>query len=331
MRLGKSGNGMELSEFDLIQNYFVEGAQRVNRQDLILGIGDDCAIVLPKTQHELAVTMDTLIAGVHFPKATDPYDIGYRCLAVNLSDLAAMGAEPAWFTLALTLPDTDNNWLREFSQGLFDLAEQHNVALIGGDTTRGSLTISIQAQGYVPQGQALRRSGAKKGDLIYITGWPGNSAGGLRLIQEKADTDSQGELQFGFLRPQPRVLLGERLRGIATAAIDVSDGLLADLGHIAKASGLAARIEQTEIPLSKALVAAFGVPVALDLALTGGDDYEICFCAPADKSTSIKEIASRLELPITCIGRMQDGAGVSLYDDRGELVPILKAKGYQHF
>ncbi len=322
---------MALSEFGLIKRFFAEGAQRVQRDDLILGIGDDCALVAPDDGHDLAITMDTLIAGIHFPPETEPYDIGYRCLAVNLSDLAAMGAKPAWFTLALTLPVSDSHWLKQFSKGLFDLAEQHKVALIGGDTTRGPLSITIQIQGYVPKGKALRRSGARPGDLIFVSGNPGESAGGLRLIQAGKQTGQTGSLQSCFLRPQPRLSLGEHLHGVASAAIDVSDGLLADVGHIAECSGLAARIDRQRVPLSQALVAGFGESEALDLALTGGDDYELCFCAPPDEAERIAMIAAQLKLPINCIGRMQIGVGANLYDDEGSVVPVSREKGYQHF
>lgn len=321
---------MGISEFQLIRNYFAEGPVSIKRSDLILGIGDDAAIVSPYPDHELVVAVDTLVAGVHFPETMDPCDIGYRSLAVNLSDLAAMGAEPAWFTLALTLPDANEAWLHQFSQGLFELANQHQIALVGGDTTRGPLTISIQVLGYVPPGRALRREGAVPGDLIYVTGYLGDAAAGLDL-QAGEGPVQQSYLQRRFSRPQPRLEVGQHLRSVAHAAIDISDGLLADVGHIAERSGVGAGIQLEKLPLSAELTGVCDTAKCIELALTGGDDYELCFCAPAESAPAIEKCSREFELPITCIGQIEAQPGVRLYNAEGELVERSPRAGYLHF
>ena len=322
---------MPISEFELIKQYFDDSTAQKQCADLVLGIGDDGAIISPRPDHDLIVAVDTLVAGVHFLSEANPYDIGFRSLAVNLSDLAAMGAEPAWFTLALTLPGADEEWLKEFSRGLFELARSYQLPLIGGDTTRGPLTISIQVLGYVPSAQALCRDGAKVGDLIYVTGSLGDAAGGLRLLQDKESPLQDDYLQTRFLRPQARLKIGQHLRGLAHAAIDISDGLLADIGHITKRSGVGARVELARLPLSVQLKAVFGSERAIEMALSGGDDYELCFCVAPTQADKVAELAKQLGLAITCIGCVEAEPGIRLYNAQGEPVDSALAAGYQHF
>ena len=322
---------MPISEFELIKQYFDDSTAQKQCADLVLGIGDDGAIISPRPDHDLIVAVDTLVAGVHFLSEANPYDIGFRSLAVNLSDLAAMGAEPAWFTLALTLPGADEEWLKEFSRGLFELARSYQLPLIGGDTTRGPLTISIQVLGYVPSAQALCRDGAKVGDLIYVTGSLGDAAGGLRLLQNKESSLQDDYLQTRFLRPQARLKFGQCLRGLAHAAIDISDGLLADIGHITKRSGVGARVELARLPLSVQLKAVFGSERAIEMALSGGDDYELCFCVAPIQADKVAELAKQLGLAITCIGCVEAEPGIRLYNAQGEPVDSALAAGYQHF
>ena len=271
--------GMTVSEFTLIQRYFETQTQV--RGDVILGIGDDCALLKVPSDASLAVSLDMLVAGVHFFADADPEGIGHKALAVNLSDLAAMGASPAWITLALSLPKADAAWLEGFCRGLFALATRFQVQLIGGDTSRGPLTISIQAHGFVPQGKALRRSGARPGDRVYVTGTLGDAALALASTRGQVTIPGayQAYLQARLERPTPRILQGLGLRGLASAAIDISDGLAQDLGHILERSGVGARLNVDRVPRSGALNDCLDAAAALPLALTGGDDYELCFTA----------------------------------------------------
>ncbi|MGD8408500.1 MAG: thiamine-phosphate kinase [Thiohalophilus sp.] len=321
---------MPLSEFDIIQKYFTFNASQ--REDVALGVGDDAALITPPAGQQLAVAIDTLVAGVHFPETTDPYDIGWKSLAVNLSDLAAMGAEPAWFTLALTLEQADEEWLAAFSAGLSNLASQSGIQLVGGDTTRGPLTISVQVAGYVPIGQALKRSGVNSGDEIWVSGTPGDAALGLQCAQDRIQGDnSMIEYLRGRLdRPQPRTQLGMALRGLASACIDVSDGLLADLQHLCEASDCGASVHFHDIPLSNAARQAIGMyPDYADLPLLGGDDYELCFTAPAKQHDAVQALGNA-DLPVSCIGRIEAEAGVRCLDEGGELRGTA-VRGYQHF
>ncbi len=305
-----------MNEFELIRTYF-----EVDDHDAVLGIGDDAALIAPARDQLLAVAVDTIVSGQHFPHATAAHAIGHRALAVNLSDLAAMGATPRWFTLALTLPESDGEWLEAFSEGLLSLARQHRVGLIGGDTTRGPLTITVQALGEVGD-DALRRDGAKPGDIIYVSRTLGDAAAGLALLDSKDSDDATQFLVDRFLYPTPRVGLGQRLRGRATAAIDISDGLIADLGHICTASNCAAAVDVAALPVSEQLRARVGDETAIKLALQGGDDYELCFTAPAHIDGS--------QWPdCQAIGRIEEGASVTVYD-AGEPVK-LERHGYQHF
>ncbi|MDI1352139.1 MAG: thiamine-phosphate kinase [bacterium] len=240
-----------MNEFELITHFFANQHQP-HRQDVVMGIGDDCAIVEVPQGQQLLVSMDTLVSGVHFPITTTPYDIGYKALAVNLSDLAAMGANPAWITLALTLPTADQQWLSSFKEGFFGLAKQFQVVLIGGDTTRGPLALTVQAHGFVPHGQAITRQNAQPGDLIYVTNTLGDAGLALKHLNHEVNIPSQfTELLLNRLnRPMPRVKEGLLLRNYATAMIDLSDGLISDLGHILKKSGVGALIHLDKIPLS---------------------------------------------------------------------------------
>lgn len=321
---------MSLAEFALIDRI---RARSKGRDDIVLGIGDDAALLQPLAGHWLAVTADTLNSGVHFPPETLPADIGWKTLAVNLSDLAAMGATPAWGTLALSLPEASAAWIDAFADGFFALADAHDWRLIGGDTTRGPLSLSVTAFGQVPHGQALRRDGAQVGDDIWVSGTLGDAAGALQLWQrgELAVTRSAADpgrehLRQRLLRPVPRVKLGLALRSIATAAVDVSDGLMADLGHIAARSGVGAQVCADALPVSSALRERLGRDAARDCALYGGDDYELCFTATATagQRDALHVIARSLDLPITRIGRILEGQGVHAEGHDGP-------SGYQHF
>ena len=322
---------MSLGEFDLIRHYFERPELRSDRPD-VLGIGDDCALLSVPPGMQLAQSLDILVAGIHFPEQCDPFLLGYRALATNLSDLAAMGAQPHSFTLGLTLPESSPGWLQAFSDGLVALAQASGIALIGGDTTRGPLTISIQVQGLVPEGKALRRNGAQAGDLIYVSGSIGDAAGALPAVLQGEHPDSVENADRKYLLkryflPSPRLMLGQWLadRG-ATSALDISDGLLGDLGHILKASNTGAELDLNALPISSALINIAGKDDARRHALTGGDDYELCFTWPAKQSLQLPEaIAS--ECSVTCIGRITDHTGI-VDQQTGD---VLSTKAYRHF
>lgn len=316
-------------EFELIRRHFV----RPMRGDA-LGPGDDCALVAPSPGFELAVTSDMLVSGTHFLPDTDPRRLGWKTLAVNLSDLAAMGATPRWVTLALSLPQVDDAWLAALSDGFFECAYIYGVDLIGGDTTRGPLTLCVTAFGEVATGKALRRSGAHDGDDIWVSGQPGRAALGLadvlgRLRLQDARRD---ECIAALEKPLPRVALGCALRGLASAAIDVSDGLLADLGHVAAASGLHAVVEDAALPWPALRAACADETTVRRALLAGGDDYEVLFCAPRSAHDALRQLSESLSLPLTRIGTMGAGrAGdVSLIDAQGCELPIAH-RGYDHF
>ena len=318
-----------MDEFELIERYFAKvGAART---DVVLGVGDDAALLRVPDGCELVACVDTLVDGRHFPRGTRGDDVGWRALAVNLSDVAAMGATPAWATLALTLPAVDEEWLEGFVAGFSQLALAHQVALVGGDTTRGPLTISVQLMGYVPSGTALRRAGARAGDLIYVTGWPGDAAAGLALLEGRlaGQGASRGALEGKFRRPEPRVAFGARLRGVASACIDVSDGLAADLGRLAAASGVGAIIRAAELPLSRALYALAGEARAREFALGGGDDYELLFTVPPAARAALAAVTGAAGAPAChCIGEIVAGRAVRVLGERGEL-PV--PRGWNHF
>ncbi|MGI9282888.1 MAG: thiamine-phosphate kinase [Endozoicomonas sp.] len=322
---------MALGEFDLIRNFFDRPGLRSHLNDVV-GIGDDCALLSLQPNQQLAQSLDTLVEGVHFPQKCDPCLLGYRALAVNLSDLAAMGAKPHSFTLGLTLPDSNDIWLQSFSDGLAELASVHQVGLIGGDTTRGPLTISIQVQGTLPKGQALRRNGARVGDLIYVSGYLGDSAGALPDVlrgegPKNARTNEQSYLLERYYRPTPRIALGQwLLENGATAALDISDGLLGDLGHILKASQVGAELKLSSVPVSKELEGLLGSEKARELALTGGDDYELCFTWPDQKKLQLPD-SLLADNHVTCVGRITSSSG--LVD--AETGQPLSPQAYQHF
>jgi len=299
------------------------------RTDVVLGIGDDAALLCVPNDQYLVVSTDTLNAGVHFPIDTAPEDIGYKSLAVNLSDLAAMGATPAWVSLAISLPDTDIDWLEKFLDGFFELADEHSVQLIGGDTTQGPLSITVTAQGFVPKDQALRRDAAKCGDEIWVTGSIGDAAAGL--AQWRAKGLQSAKLRYRLDRPTPRVNVGIALRTIANAAIDISDGLLADLAHILHASKVGGEIEVCRVPMSKPLFDHFPDDhERYRLQLGGGDDYELCFTAPAHQSLAIEQALAECEVTGTVIGHVVEGSELKCFDENGAFFEVMKP-GFEHF
>lgn len=314
-------------EFALIDTYFKNQTQV--RADTILGIGDDAALLQIPPQQLLVAAIDTIVSGVHFLPETTAYDIAYKALAVNLSDLAAMGAEPAWLTLALTLPQSDSAWLQQFSEGLFALANQNHMQLVGGDTTRGPLTVTIQAHGFVPPQQALLRSGAKPGDKIYVSGTLGDAGLGLKILTEKLSVSdvARAYLLQRHHRPEPRVALGLSLRKIASSAIDISDGLLADLQHILDASDVGASIDADQLPLSTALREHLSKDDAKKIALTGGDDYELCFTVPSQHESALLTQLKNQNLACTCIGVINQQSGILLDNFAGE----IENAGFKHF
>ncbi len=326
-----------MREFELID--LIRERCAVAREDVVLGIGDDAALLVPPVGRMLAVATDTLVAGVHFPLQTRPADIGWKSLAVNLSDLAAMGAIPAWATLALTVAEADRRWIEAFADGFAALAREHKLALVGGDTTRGPLSISVTVHGLVPDGAALLRSGAHVGDDIYVTGTLGDAAAGLRCL-DKADAEAgrllgapagmREALIARLNRPQPRIAQGLALRGVASACIDVSDGLVADLGHVCRASGVGAEIDLELLPASSALLSLFDAPSRFDLQLSGGDDYELCFTVADSRIGETLGDLARSGCAATRIGRIIAEPGVRVRDDDGRW-PGLPQHGWEHF
>ena len=315
---------MSETEFEIIRRYFTR--QQPQRKDVIAGIGDDAALLQVPADSELVVCMDTLVAGVHFPETTTAAAIGHKALAVNLSDLAAMGATPAWATLSLTLPESDPVWLEQFSQGFFRLADRYDVQLVGGDTTRGSLSVTVQAHGFVPAGRALRRQGAQAGDRIYVTGTLGDAGLALHL-GDQADPVLQQRLDF----PEPRVAAGQLLRDVASAAIDVSDGLLADLNHLLEADNLGATVNIDELPRSAALTAATRQQSSFhELPLSAGDDYELCFTVPVPDCHEMEAVLSSQSIEFTVIGIIEQDPGIRCHQANGDLYQAA-TDGYQHF
>lgn len=317
-----------MGEFELIRRFFAAARCAQPGEGVALGIGDDCALLDLPAGEQLAVSTDTLVAGSHFPLRHDPFLLGQRALAVAASDLAAMGATPIGFTLALTLPAADITWLEGFSRGLERMAEQCGLTLLGGDTTRGPLCLGMTVFGRVPRGQALTRSGAQVGDLLCVGGELGDAAGALPLVLgERSESDATAQaLLARYWQPQPQLALGLALRGRASAALDISDGLLADCEHIARASGVALCIEQARVPLSAALRAFAGPEQALRCALSGGDDYRLAFTLPP---AELAELQARFP-DIAVIGRVEAGEGVHLHDEQGEAC-LPSQRGYQHF
>ena len=311
-------------EFDIIERYF--SSRILSTGDHVrLGPGDDCAILSLEPNEELCVSTDTMVGGVHLPEGVSGEVAACRCVAANLSDLAAMGATPVGMTLALTMPDENADFLESLSAALERLAAEYRTPLVGGNLARGPLSITMTVMGTTPAGGALLRSGAAIDDDIYVSGAPGEAAGGLRLLQRG---DAGDVLIRRYEAPTPRLALGRALLGVATAAIDVSDGLAADLAHVAGASGCGAALESDLLPVSATLHAQFG-EASRSLVLSGGDDYELCFTADPDARPTIEKLAAALSLPLTRIGRMIDGEGVSVRDASG--APVDVAAGYQHF
>jgi thiamine-monophosphate kinase len=322
---------MSESEFDIIKTYFSDIGKA--KDWLVTGIGDDAAILNTDPEQQLLIATDTLNAGVHFPEETSAFDIGYKALAVNVSDIAAMGGQPLWFTLSMSLPEVNHDWLNDFSKGLAHIANKYDLNLIGGDTTRGPLSITIQIGGVIKKSKALCRDGARQGDDIYVTGTPGDAAAGLKLLQQQRSEYSEIEKRLinRLLRPCPRVDIGNAINNIATACIDISDGLAADLGHILEASGdIGAEIDCQAIPLSVQLKQS-GLPgeSMYELALHGGDDYELCFTAPPARQAEIQAIAEQTACLITRIGEVVKTEGVYLIDNGQR--KLLSKTGFDHF
>ena len=335
---------MALGEFDLIRRYFLRAGRDGTGEagsaatGVTLGIGDDAAVLQVPAGEDLIAAVDAIVAGRHFPHETTPRSIGHRALAVNLSDMAAMGAVPRWALLSLTMPVADAAWLTEFAAGLHDLADTFGVALVGGDTTAGPLNVCVQILGSVARGESLRRSGAGAGDLIVVTGTLGDAAAGLAIVQARAEgpggqppveSAAMQELVRRFDYPTPRVAFGLAARKLASAAMDLSDGLAGDLPKLAEASGVAARLCIDQLPLSAALREYAPLQKARELALSGGDDYELLLCVPRQRHQALESAASALGLPLAVIGEMHPGQGVQwLLDGEPVASPAL---GFDHF
>ncbi|MCL2160309.1 MAG: thiamine-phosphate kinase [Betaproteobacteria bacterium] len=315
------------SEFDLIRRYFTRPARHTD-----LTVGDDAALFRVAPGMQLAVTSDTLVAGTHFFHDTSPRDLGWKTLAVNLSDLAAMGAVPRWATLAPTLPDADESWISAFAEGFFDCAVRYGVDLVGGDTTRGPLAMTVTAFGEVPAGQAITRAGGQPGDDLWISGWPGLAALGLMHLQNRVQLVDAGPALAALHRPTPRVEAGEALRGIAHAMIDVSDGLAGDLAHLCEYSNLGAMLDADALPLAALIAAGVDESLACHVLLEGGDDYELLFSASPEARDTLAVLARKLDLPLTRIGRFSTEAGSILLADGSNAPPqSLDVRGYDHF
>lgn len=307
-------------EFDLIRRYF---APAQGDSSVVLGIGDDCALLQPEADSLLAVSVDTLVEGVHFLPDLAPQHVASRALGAAVSDLAAMGATPAWYTLALSLPQADEVWVAAFAAALHGCANRFGIRLIGGDTTRGRLTVTVQVHGFVPRGDALMRKGAAPGDLICVTGTLGDSRAGLEtLLKAEPESAVNACLRTRFYAPEPRLTCGVALRGVASACIDISDGLLADLGHILSASGCGADLDSRALPLSPALLAYAGPDTARAWALRGGEDFELCFTLPASR----REHLATLPTPVAVIGQITANGGIRI-----DGTPVTGTAGYDHF
>lgn len=311
---------MVLSEFGLIQRFFAQ--QPLKNSANRLGVGDDCALMQIPEGFLLAITTDTMVENVHFFEGTEPKLLGHKLLAVNLSDLASMGAEPVSVTLNLTLPEVNENWLAEFANGFLSLAEKYNVDLIGGDTTKGALTLGVQALGLVPENQALTRSKAKVGDLIYVTGKVGDAGLGLKIKQGYSCENPDTPLKQ-FNQPLPRVAEGLALRNIANACIDISDGVAQDLGHILQKSRIGAVVDYESLPLSAEVRQYIENTGDWSLPLTAGDDYQLCFTIPPEKAGELKNMDCQQ------IGIIEERPGLRIR--RSGTITTMKARGYEHF
>lgn len=313
-------------EFNLIAQHFTRPTARTD-----LGVGDDAALISITNGMQLAISADMLVAGTHFFADCDPYQLGWKSLAVNISDMAAMGAQPKWATLAIALPNVDDAWIKAFSQGFFACADQFDVDLIGGDTTRGPLNISVQIMGEVPFGKAIKRSGAKTDEDIWVSGSLGSAAIGLAHLQNKMHVlgGALSACLSALHMPMPRLALGLILRDIATSCIDISDGLLADLGHILHASKLGATVDLAKIPCIDYLKQDLQNPQIQQAILAGGDDYELCFTAPKSKRAEIHMLSNQLSLPLTLIGETQASLGINVMFNAQKL--NINYKGFDHF
>jgi thiamine-monophosphate kinase len=320
---------MPMGEFDLIARHFTRAPRRRDR--IALGVGDDCALLAPAPGQQLAVSTDMLLEGRHFLSTVPPERLGHKALAVNLSDLAACGAEPLAFTLALALPRADEAFLAPFARGLFELADAHGIELVGGDTTAGPLAICITVLGQVPAGQALLRSGARAGDQLWVSGTLGDARLALEAFRGRVALDGDGfeVARRAMERPEPRVALGLALRGLATSAIDLSDGLAGDLGHVLAASGTGARIDVDALPRS-ALLARQPREVQLECLLAGGDDYELLFTAPAALHDAVRAAGARAGVALTRVGTIEAAPGLRLVDADGRALAARFA-GFDHF
>jgi thiamine-monophosphate kinase len=317
---------MALGEFELIERYFTRLPRRA-----ALGVGDDCALLAPAPGMQLCISSDMLVEGRHFVSTVPPQRLGHKALAVNLSDLAACGAEPLAFTLALALPRADEAFLEAFAQGLWALAGQHDIDLVGGDTTAGPLNICITVFGQVPNGQALLRNGARPGDELWVSGTLGDARAALECLRGALEVGGAGfdRLRQAMELPVPRVALGMRLRGIASSAIDLSDGLLGDLGHVLRRSSVGARLNLDAVPRS-ALLASLPVAVQRLCLLHGGDDYELLFSAAPAHHAAVRAAASATGVPVSHIGHIEAGAALVVVDGAGQVLDE-SARGFAHF
>ncbi|MDU8923899.1 thiamine-phosphate kinase [Pasteurellaceae bacterium LIM206] len=333
---------MSQGEFSLIDNFFTKPQTNV-RSEVLLAIGDDCAVIEPPVGYQLAITTDTMVENSHFYPDIDPKDLGYKAVATNLSDLAAMGATPTWISLALTLPKADEQWLAAFSEGMFELLNEHQITLIGGDTTSGTVpSVTITAHGTLKNTTALCRHKAQAGDWIYVSGTIGDGLAGFYLLRElyqngkghKNLNEHQAFLIRRNLHPTPRIALGKMLaeQRLARAALDLSDGLVGDLGHILDRSGVSAVLNLQDLPCSDALLALYGREQAELMALQGGEDYELCFTVPDEKKAALTDYLSGLDVPCRCIGRIvaRNPARPIQYYRHGEPVD-LTVSGFEHF
>lgn len=316
------------SEFDLIRRYFTHAVKHTD-----LGVGDDAALLRCRPGMQLAVSTDMLVADTHFFADTDPYDLGWKALAVNVSDLAAMGAEPRWALLAVSLPQPDESWVAAFARGFLDCAHRFGVDLIGGDTTRGPLNLAVTIFGEVPAGKAVTRAGALAGDDLWVSGQPGRAALGLASLRGQLKLAPAGQLEClaALHRPQPRVALGLELREVASAMLDVSDGLLGDLAHLLERSGVGAVIDEAALPIAPLLACGANAAAARTALLSGGDDYELLFAAPSSARAKVQAAARTLDLAISRIGTLTDQAGQLLIRNPGGELSAQAPLGYDHF
>ena len=316
-------------EATIIEKFF--GCSKIRDKNVIVGSGDDAAVMAVPPEQQLVVSIDTLNIGVHFPAQTSAFDLGFKAAAVNLSDLAAMAAKPKWVTLSLTTPQIDSSWLADFSAGLFSVLKQHQVSLVGGDLNRGMLSVTLQAHGLVPRGKAVLRSDAHAGDLLYVSGVLGDAALSLQVLQGKTQLPSAALATIlpALHRPQPQVALGLALRGLATAMIDISDGLSIDLPRLLNASDCGAEIDVQTLPLSQTMQDNMSSEVAQQFAFVGGDDYQLCFTVPTSAAPSVARISEQLQVPLTQIGVLNNSKKLTLRHVAQDA--MLHAVAFQHF